>query len=439
MSSIIQRFLHFPLLAKLGIERKFLQRSFINYIGISLGRVLGLAFSLVLARAYSTSDYGYASYALSLGSLLAVVTQPFGQHVISYLIGKYRDDPDELAKMVSNAWAIWSVLFMLTLVVGIPILLGLDRLTGEVLAVFVGLTCFYTYQGIATGFLSSSRVLVLYLGSNALQIVLVLIFAYVLRLPSVIPSIYVYGLVYFVPLVILMIWFPLPIRFRPSWDIQRVRSIIKFTLPIFISHILYIIYYSTDIMLLEIFTDRTTIGIYSLTKTLRTAFYLIPQSISMILMPSIAGATKAEGRRQFWSAFSLSLGLNVLLLVVFLIFYQPFVVGVFGEEYFIGLPFALIMALAGMMFAARSVIFAVLVGTNRTSLDNLSRLVVMVTIVVIGVVLIPSQGAMGAAWAMFVSNALGFIPYGIFLLRRKAKRKAKTDDLAVEVEPPPAP
>src|SRR5512145_2114418 len=117
-------------------QRRWLKVSALNTIAIAVARVMGVAFSFILASAYSSSEYGYATYVISVASVVAIITQPFGQHVVPFLIGKYTNDRAEQQRMMDNAWFIFVVLIGLTALVAGPILLVLNRFSWELMAVF---------------------------------------------------------------------------------------------------------------------------------------------------------------------------------------------------------------------------------------------------------------------------------------------------------------
>jgi O-antigen/teichoic acid export membrane protein len=381
----------------------FIRMSSLNSLGIAVARVLGFAFSFVIARAYNADQYGYVVYTLMLASLISVVAQPFGQHVMAYYIGKYRHDPDQLDQVMDNAWSVWVGLIGLTLLLAVPLLLAFQRFSWGVLVVFIGTAVFYMYYGVSSGFISSSRLLVVYLSSNVLQIVLVGLVVFVLHVDSVTPAILIYGLSYFPPLLIVSRIAPLPLRFRLRWDSTKIRQIVRLSLPIWLSHLLYLGYSASDVLMLNYFAGNREVGIYGLTKTISTVFVFFPTGIRLFLMPQIAGAPKKDHRRILKQSLLIVLIVNLVGVVLYLSFYRWFVVHFIGREYYDGLLFGFFMAMAAILFGFHDVVSAMLVGAQRAEMETVSRIAMMVIMIGAGVVLIPAMGALGTAITSFAA------------------------------------
>jgi len=392
-------------------EREFIRRSSLNSAGIAIARVLGFGFSFVLAKAYAASEYGHVVYVLMLASLLSVLVQPFGQHVMAYYIGKHSSDPQHLKRLMGNAWVVWAALVALTLTLAIPVLLATSRFSAGVLVVFLGTSVFYTYYGIASGFLASTRLLAVYLASNVLQIILVCIVAFVLRVESVTPALFIYGLAYVIPLVAVTKLAPLPVSLRFQLDRPIAREIVRFSVPIWLSQLLYLGYSSVDVLLLEHFTDSGEVGVYGLTKTITTAFHFLPMGIQIFLMPKIAGSARVEHNRLLGQSLALVAAANVAGGALYLLVYPWFIKRIIGPDYYVGMLFGGLMALAAMLYAFHTLITAALVGSGRASLETTSRAIMMALMVGLGAALIPTHGALGTAITSLAAVAGGLLFY----------------------------
>jgi O-antigen/teichoic acid export membrane protein len=407
----------------------WMKSSFLNSMGIAAARFMGIAFSFMLANAYSTSDFGYVTYVLSLANLVAIVTQPFGQHVLPFLIGKYRKDTEQFQAMMNNAWAIVLILFGVSFVVATGVLLALDRFSWELMAVFFGITIFYSYHGLSTGFLSTWHFLAAYLGSNFVQLVLVAIVVYGFKIDSVVPSIFIYGLSYLLPLGILMIFFPLPLKIRLSFNPEMIRRLLRIFTPIVSSHGLYVLHYSADVILLEYFSNESAVGIYGLTKTLTSAFSFIPGGIALMLLPQIANPDTKDPFRIVMRSVLFATAVNLVGAVFFLGLYKWVVTTFFGEEYYIGIDFAFVMVAQSILVSIHGLSFAGLAGTEKTYIDTLSRFIMVVGIFILGTLLIPDHESKGAAWAVLLSVMAGLSVHATYVLRLLMRRNAKTQSV----------
>ena len=76
---------------RFNLDWDFIRGSAALSVGMAVARVLGLAFSLLLAASFSPDDYGIFQYGLMLGLIFCIGTHPFGQHVIARFIAKHSD------------------------------------------------------------------------------------------------------------------------------------------------------------------------------------------------------------------------------------------------------------------------------------------------------------------------------------------------------------
>ena len=399
-----------------GLDWAFIRGSSFNSLGIAISRVLGFAFSFVIAQAFSTEEFGRVTYVITLASVVAVFSQPFGQHVLGYFIGTYRDDAEKRQEILKSAWTIWLGVIVLTLLTSTVILQAIDRFSVGLLVVYIGITAFYTYYGISSGFLASGRLLAVYLGSNIVQIILVVIAVNVFHTENGTPAIFIYGLAYFLPLAVLLLWYPFPIRLSFGFNLTNVRRILRFSVPIWMAHLLYMAYVSSDIIVLEHFMSASAVGVYALTKTLSSAFHFIPGGITMILMPKLAGIPKESHGSFLKVSLLVTVGVNLIGGILYMALYQWFIVTFFGAEYFVDMSFALIMALAAILFGTHGVFTAYFVGGGRVSIQVISRSIMMVSILALSVTLIPEHGVMGAAVANLVSVVCGVVFYVLVLI-----------------------
>lgn len=390
---------------------RFIRRSSFNSLGIALARVLGFAFSFILAHAYKPDQYGHVVYSLMLASVISLVIQPFGQHVMAYYIGKYSANLRQLNLVMGNLWVIWMGLLGLTLLVSIPLLIIFGRFSVGTVVVFLGTTLFYTYYGISSGFLSSSRLLVVYVGSNLVQIVLVSIVALVLRVDSVTPAIFIYGLSYLIPLGAVVYFAPLPAGFRFQIHRATIKDILNFSVPIWLSHFLYLGYSVLDVFLLEYFTDEKEVGVYGLTKTISTVFHFFPVGIQLFLMPKVAGSAENEHRLLLMQSLTVVFVVNLIGGILYVLIYPWFIINFIGRDYYKGLWFGLLMALSAMLYAFHTIITSTLVGQRRAPIETISRTIMMLIIIGFGLALIPKHGALGAVVASLLSVVGGLVFY----------------------------
>jgi len=391
--------------------------------GVVIARILGLAFSLVLARVLIPEDYGYVQYALTVAHVMGLLTQPFVQHVVARFVGQYQGDRKQTETLLSTALFIVLVLFGLTLLVSVAVLSSLNHFSWGILAVYFGSTLFYAYYGLVRGLLDNTRLLVCYLGSNFVQIIAVLVIFAVFKSKSTEAALLIFGLSYLLPLTLLQLYAPVPITIRLAWPQRRWLSrLIRFSAPVWLSHAGYIVYLSIDVLLLERFSGTEAVGQYSLTKTLGMVFAFVPWGINTILMPKIAGAPKAQHRRLLLTSILLYIGVSSIMLVAYTALYASFVRLIFGVGYVVGPDIYLVLALGHIVFGMHSIISSVVVGSDRAKAETLSVLVGTGVSVLVAVVLIPEWGAVGAAATVLIGATVALLMYPLMFAFGRLRR-----------------
>lgn len=391
--------------------------------GMLVSRALGFIFYLILARNFAPEEYGSIQYQIVIAELVAICTQPFGQHVVARFIGIYKESPVKLREFSSNSWVIMAVIFIATLLLGIPFLLYQSLDVVSILIVFVGLTFFYSYWGLSRGYLASGRLVIAYLGSNALQLLLTFIFIQFYQIKSTFLALVIYGGNYLVMLLILQVSLPLsfPFNFKlVKWQI--IKPILIFFLPVFISHITYLLSFSLDILLLKQFVPIGIVGQYSLAKSLSAIFSFVPSGIGTILMPKIASQPKTEQKKLFIQSLAFSIILNLVFLIMYIIWGELVIKILFGVDYIISRKVLITLSIGTMLFGIRSIISSVLVGVGKVSWETLGWFVILLSSVVSGLYLIPAYGAFGAALMTVLGAVSGLIMY-IFLNLYERKRR----------------
>jgi O-antigen/teichoic acid export membrane protein len=394
--------------------------------GVAVARVLGLAFSLVLARALTPQDYGFIQYSITLAGVIAIGTQPFAQHVLARFISANRQSEAQLADTLNAIWVILSILSVGTLLVAVPLLAAFNQVNLGALVIFAGTTIFYTYYGLARGFLDNARLLAAYLGSNLVQLIAIVLVVNVLGSRATLPALLIYGLSYLLPLVLLQVFFPFPVGFRLSLPRREtITTLLRFSTPVWISHACYILYTGIDVLLLEHFRGDHAVGIYSLSKTLTAVFTFVPIGITTILMPRIAAVPKDAHMRLLKYAIMWNLAANGALLIVYAVVYNWVVVRMFGREYVVGPEVFVVVALANITFSFHSIISSVMVGSNRPKLETISLIIALAGSALIGWIFIPIYGLPAAALTTLSGAVIALMAYGVIVivLRRQEKEQ----------------
>ena len=405
-----------------GLDWALFKDSSVLTFGIILARGVGFLITMLLARLFTPADFGVIQYAISVAGIIAIGVQPFGQHVLSRFVGKFRDIPAQLSEYMSNIWGLMGVVFLISLVVAIPVLLFTGKFNLGILAIFLGTSVFYAYYGLARGYLASGRLAMVEVGNNVLQILLILVFLQFLNIKSTFLAMLIRGLAPIVPVILLQQFLPLPNTFdKKIVNCNTTKIVLKFSLPIWISHASYMLYATVAVLFLEHFTDTTMVGIFSLATTMGITISFFPNALATLLMPKIAGAPENQYKSLLASALGLVMALNIALIVFYYFFAAWLVETVFGSGYLIYPQVFVLMAIAETFAGAHTIITTAYVGRGRAQEETKSRVAAVLATIVFCWFLIPSYGVIGAVLAKLIGAISSLIVYGFVYLRDHSK------------------
>lgn len=390
-------------------------------VGITVARILGFGFSFILARRLSPDNFGFIQYCITLAGVTSIGTLPFVQHVLARFVAKNLEDQERLAQTLHAIWYVVLALTGITILIAVPILLATEHFHIGVLVIFLGMSLFYSYYGLARGFMASKRLLAAYLGSNLVQIIAIIIVYQFGSTQSPTPALLIYGLSYLLPLLILQVWQPLPLHFQFKLPQKAiVIELIRFSLPLWISQAAYMIYAGMDVLLIERFADTSAVGQYTLTKTLSMLFSFVPMGLMTVVLPKVASLPEHEHGKVVKRAMLFALLANGAALFVFLLTYRWFVGNFVGENYIVPTEVVLMLAFGEILFGFHSIITAMLVGGNNPQLETISRILIAITSFTLGILLIPRFGLQGAGITMLSCGIVAIVTYTVAgLVRRK--------------------
>lgn len=397
-----------------NFDWNFIKGSTIVSMGVAVARVLGLIFSLVLARAFTPQDYGAVQYALTLANIVCIGTQPFVQHVLARFVGKYKDDAAALSEYLMGIWTILLFLTLGTFAVAIPVLLASGNFNLGILVIFIGTTVFYSYYGLARGQGANYHLLAVYLGSNVVQVVVIVLVVYVFGNRATLPALVVYGSSYFLPILIGQVFFPLKLGLRRALPKRETLSaLLKFSFPIWITHASYMLYITIDVLLLNFYRGTGEVGVYALSKTLSAAFGFIPLGITTILMPKVAGSQSADHGRLLRNALTMTVAANIVGLVIYGFTYNWFVNKLFGARYVVEPAIFMVVAVANILFGIHQIISSVYVGSDHARRETISLVIGLAAAFIVGLFTVPAYGAAGAATMALVGGTVPLLIYAV--------------------------
>lgn len=394
----------------------FIRGSAMISAGSAGARLLAMVYWLILARAFTPDAYGSVQYAITLAMLVALLAHPVGQHVAARFIGRHREERGRLPALLTNLIAVLLGVFGLSLVVAVPALALLGALSPGVLVVAAGVTLFYAYWGLANGLLYATRLTMVYLGSNLIQLVATFVAITLLGSASPQLALLIYGGSYLPAILLMQLWRPLPLSFRPALlSGALVGEILRFSWPVWVSHIAFTIRIALPVLLLNHYAGPGPVGIFALASTLAGLFGVVSLGLATQLMPTIAGAPSDTHRALLGRSLAVLLAVSAALLAVYVPAVQIAVPMVFGPSYLSSPAAYGLLAAEAIVAGVNGLLTAALVGSGQVRGEAAARLLGLAVTGMLGLLLTPRLGLEGASLALLLGGLASLALSGFFI------------------------
>ena len=392
---------------RLAPGRMLVQASIATMVGTGLARLFGFGFHVVSGHLLAPAGFGRLSYALAVASVASIMASTIPQGLSRFLL-RERGDRAEQDRYYSSWMAVIAV------VVGVSVLgtaiaapamgLGGWLLLGLVANV-VGIAAVVTYQEVQRGggrFALQSAFLVL---ANALQLAAIVALGAGGR-ASPQAFLLVYGAS---GLVALGCFLPLsrggPRLAPAALDRAHVVRIVRFLRPMAFQAVFWNLWFSGDLILVDHLAGATATGIYGAAKAIAVGFLLVPAAVSFVFMAQVARLPVAEIRGHLVRAMAFTTALMIPAAAAVILIAAPLTAALFGPRYRAAAPALTVLTLGMMVYGLKTVLSSLWLGIGHPIVDTISAAAATVATVAAGLLLIPSRGAVGGAFA-FSAGAL---------------------------------
>jgi O-antigen/teichoic acid export membrane protein len=176
--------------------------------------------------------------------------------------------------------------------------------------------------------------------------------------------------------------------------------------------------YRFDQWVVDAYLGGAELGRYALAVSLAQMVWIVPTATGRVLFPYAAMMERSDAAWLAWRAARIALLVSGLLAVVGWLGAQKYLAAVFGAD-FAEVPSLLGILLLGVVpYSVAKVLGNYLAGTNALGIVVGANGAVLVITIVLDLVLIPSIGTAGAAWATAVSYTLYTLLIFALFLRR---------------------
>lgn len=207
------------------------------------------------------------------------------------------------------------------------------------------------------------------------------------------------------------------------FDRQRALALLNESSPLILTGLATIMYMRIDQIMLGQMLGDETVGIYSAASRISEIWYFIPIAINGTIKPTLLKTRKDDYKLyedRIRLSFSLMIWISLPIAVVFLFISNPLISFLYGDNYIDASKVLAIHIWAGIFVFLNNAAWNWYLAEDMLKTANY-RIITGLTINIgLNYLLIPTYGAIGAAWATLISRA--FVAYFGQLLNKNTRK-----------------
>lgn len=320
------------------IKHPLFAGSVIMIVGSNLVNVLNYIYHLILGRFLGPVNYGELASLISLIGLLGIIPAPLGISIIKYISSAKNNA--EIANIISwlkiKIFQVSLVFFIAVLLIS-PIISSFLKIHNVFYLVLIAVSYLFTLQSglnrsILQGLLKFKEMVITVLVENSTKLILSICFLYL--------GFQVGGAIFALVVAALLGWYVTNryLRYsktRKPYFTPDIKSMLMFTIPVFIQNFATTSLYSSDVILVKHFFSSHDAGIYASLSTLGKIIFFATGPIGAVMFPLVS-QRRARGQ-DYKKIFNLSLfgtgALGLLVLLVYKFFPEYAIRLLYGSAY----------------------------------------------------------------------------------------------------------
>lgn len=212
-------------------------------------------------------------------------------------------------------------------------------------------------------------------------------------------------------------------NFKFNYSLVRIKNLIHDSLPYYFSALIIILLVNIDIVLLDYLSTPLEVGYYSAPVKLTSVFYLLPTTLATITAPYFFQFHRESPKKYYQYAkylFYFYLVISCCSIIVVLIFGDYIILNIFGKEFINSIYIFKILIFSTFPVYIGSIISTLLLTHNLRMHLFYASLFGLFFNIILNMILIPNNGAIGAAYSTVISYSISSL---IYLLCPQASRK----------------
>lgn len=323
---------------KLLVTNPFFSGSALMFFGSNATNAINYVYHLIMGRLLGPSSYGELAALFSLIGLLGIFTSSLGLVVVKYIsAARTKEEITDLAGWINRKTIFFSISFAILILIFSPAISNFLKIESPILIVLIAVTIILGYpsffnRSILQGLLKFREVVIGVLLENSTKLILGVLLVYV--------GFSVFGAMIGVLAAGLIGW-GLSLYFIREYlgkEVKRppnFKSMLKFSIPVFIYSMATTSLYSTDLVLVKHFLTSHDAGLYAALSTLGKIIFFAAAPISSVMFPMISKRqTSGESfRRVFFYSLALTLMISTAVLLLYWFFPKWAIQILYGSLY----------------------------------------------------------------------------------------------------------
>ena len=410
------------------IDRKTIVKNILTlFSGSAISQVLTSLFLLLTARQLGPEQFGQYASSLALATSLSIV---FSLGLNLWLLREGGRSPTEIGRLLGSVLVIKSSIGMLWL--GAIYIASPYFATGslppsivKISAVVVLLTnLFATTQTAYKARLQNHINAIMEVSSATVQLIVVLLLIGGGD-QSIAHYIQARAIVLLLSLALSLIYSWYVFRFKPSLAIAR--SALIASPPYAATELLAWSLLRADLLIIALKLDDYATGIYSTAEGIIKALFIVPSTVSLVLLPVLSNLFTIDIRQAWITArrtvlMLLLVGSGMFILTYFVSFLIPLILGSrFTESVRILQILSPILLLHSITFG----ISAILVSTGQQSERSFVQFIVVILNIALNLLVIDRYGITGVAIVYVFTEILLLVGYSWLVVKFKTRQTAE--------------